>query len=115
MPMIVWVSCDAPSIALAFAWKLRCADISITSSSVISTFDRSSAPERTAPIEPLVGPSIVGGPLSPVDRSEEHTSELQSLMRTSYAVFCLNKKKQQKSNKSLVTTTKTKSHNTKPS
>src|SRR3546814_2626769 len=26
-------------------------------------------------------------------RSEEHTSELQSLMRNSYAVFCLNKKK----------------------
>src|SRR3546814_6749839 len=29
-------------------------------------------------------------------RSEEHTSELQSLMRISYAVFCLNKKKQHK-------------------
>src|SRR3546814_3569832 len=29
-------------------------------------------------------------------RSEEHTSELQSLMRHSYAVFCLKKKKQQK-------------------
>src|SRR3546814_5186712 len=29
-----------------------------------------------------------------VVRSEEHTSELQSLMRTSYAVFCLKKKKQ---------------------
>src|SRR3546814_6177067 len=28
-----------------------------------------------------------------VDRSEEHTSELQSLMRTSYAVYCLEKKK----------------------
>src|SRR3546814_8706324 len=28
-------------------------------------------------------------------RSEEHTSELQSLMRISYAVFCLNKKKKQ--------------------
>src|SRR3546814_4053709 len=28
-----------------------------------------------------------------VRRSEEHTSELQSLMRTSYAVFCLKKKK----------------------
>src|SRR3546814_4830351 len=28
-----------------------------------------------------------------VHRSEEHTSELQSLMRISYAVFCLNKKK----------------------
>src|SRR3546814_5485637 len=30
--------------------------------------------------------------LSPVMRSEEHTSELQSLMRISYAVFCLKKK-----------------------
>src|SRR3546814_7294710 len=29
----------------------------------------------------------------PTERSEEHTSELQSLMRISYAVFCLNKKK----------------------
>src|SRR3546814_2818991 len=32
-------------------------------------------------------------------RSEEHTSELQSLMRISYAVFCLKKKKQQKRDK----------------
>src|SRR3546814_3995783 len=30
---------------------------------------------------------------NPAPRSEEHTSELQSLMRTSYAVFCLKKKK----------------------
>src|SRR3546814_8124534 len=29
-----------------------------------------------------------------LDRSEEHTSELQSLMRISYAVFCLKKKNQ---------------------
>src|SRR3546814_6560825 len=34
----------------------------------------------------------------PPGRSEEHTSELQSLMRISYAVFCLKKKKQQKEN-----------------
>src|SRR3546814_3630277 len=33
--------------------------------------------------------SLVG----PDNRSEEHTSELQSLMRSSYAVFCLKKKK----------------------
>src|SRR3546814_4335617 len=32
-------------------------------------------------------------PLAVVERSEEHTSELQSLMRISYAVFCLKKKK----------------------
>src|SRR3546814_6346495 len=30
----------------------------------------------------------------PITRSEEHTSELQSLMRISYAVFCLKKKNQ---------------------
>src|SRR3546814_6243625 len=30
------------------------------------------------------------GTITPWVRSEEHTSELQSLMRTSYAVFCLN-------------------------
>src|SRR3546814_2348894 len=35
--------------------------------------------------------------MRPCARSEEHTSELQSLMRISYAVFCLKKKK--KSNK----------------
>src|SRR3546814_9404175 len=34
--------------------------------------------------------------LTTKERSEEHTSELQSLMRISYAVFCLNKKKKQK-------------------
>src|SRR3546814_3212667 len=32
-------------------------------------------------------------PIEPIPRSEEHTSELQSLMRISYAVFCLKKKK----------------------
>src|SRR3546814_5986544 len=32
------------------------------------------------------------------DRSEEHTSELQSLMRNSYAVFCLKKKKNNTTN-----------------
>src|SRR3546814_995416 len=35
-----------------------------------------------------LGPFVGAG-----DRSEEHTSELQSLMRISYAVFCLKKKK----------------------
>src|SRR3546814_7418646 len=40
---------------------------------------------------------------SPALRSEEHTSELQSLMRNSYAVFCLKKKKQQNKNKKTKT------------
>src|SRR3546814_7189996 len=36
---------------------------------------------------------IAGVPVPRSERSEEHTSELQSLMRISYAVFCLQKKK----------------------
>src|SRR3546814_6396403 len=50
-------------------------------------------------------PTIIAG-VAPVSvwmvqsayRSEEHTSELQSLMRISYAVFCLKKKKNYRSN-----------------
>src|SRR3546814_3528481 len=47
----------------------------------------------------LLRQRLLGSPLGaepaklPVARSEEHTSELQSLMRISYAVFCLKKKK----------------------
>src|SRR3546814_6223525 len=37
-------------------------------------------------------------PAGTPDRSEEHTSELQSLMRTSYAVFCLKKKNKKQRN-----------------
>src|SRR3546814_7080235 len=49
------------------------------------------APERME----VVHRSVAGAHREAVrrgERSEEHTSELQSLMRTSYAVFCLKKK-----------------------
>src|SRR3546814_2552773 len=55
--------------------------------------------------KPMTGTSLqhfinriraVCGPLS--SRSEEHTSELQSLMRISYAVFCLKTKKHKNTN-----------------
>src|SRR3546814_4888128 len=39
---------------------------------------------------------LLGARWGTASRSEEHTSELQSLMRISYAVFCLKKKKQDK-------------------
>src|SRR3546814_1028841 len=43
------------------------------------------------------GGTLAQAPQRPPEaRSEEHTSELQSLMRISYAVFCLKKKKQQR-------------------
>src|SRR3546814_4940827 len=52
---------------------------------------------RDATDDMIVMQEEIFGPILPVrryDRSEEHTSELQSLMRISYAVFCLKKKKQ---------------------
>src|SRR3546814_1495618 len=55
--------------------------------------DTWSVPTRYRVVETATVASVVkSGPL-PLNRSEEHTSELQSLMRISYAVFCLKKKK----------------------
>src|SRR3546814_5515211 len=50
-------------------------------------------PPRRVQRLPVLAVPRAGGGARP--RSEEHTSELQSLMRISYAVFCLKKKKQQ--------------------
>src|SRR3546814_6394229 len=78
-----------------------------------TTLCRSSQPQRLAsirntpitPAAPAIAVRILSGraiqcgasnrasePKAPFSRSEEHTSELQSLMRISYAVLCLKKK-----------------------
>src|SRR3546814_5384310 len=49
-------------------------------------------------------------PAGGIVRSEEHTSELQSLMRISYAVFCLKKTKQVISNNEPTQIIETKAH-----
>src|SRR3546814_12665498 len=54
---------------------------------------------RRAPAEHADDPRPQIGLGEIVARSEEHTSELQSLMRISYAVFCLKKKKKNKTHK----------------
>src|SRR3546814_1763189 len=54
--------------------------------------DRAREGERTATVDFLGGKAQL--PVAPwIMRSEEHTSELQSLMRISYAVFCLTQKR----------------------
>src|SRR3546814_8656447 len=50
-------------------------------------------------------------PVSNTGRSEEHTSELQSLMRISYAVFCLKKKKQPQTHATIHIPINTFTHN----
>src|SRR3546814_8463016 len=55
-----------------------------------SSFHMCKPNETDCTKNPSVDVSYVVGKV----RSEEHTSELQSLMRTSYAVFCLKKKNQ---------------------
>src|SRR3546814_949562 len=62
---------------------------------------RGRSPSGDAPAAPLAHPHRLHRPAVSLlvrhpllrDKSEEHTSELQSLMRISYAVFCLKKKK----------------------
>src|SRR3546814_2697084 len=49
----------------------------------------------TSLTSPWSTPAWIAAPIA-TTRSEEHTSELQSLMRISYAVFCLKKKKHKK-------------------
>src|SRR3546814_3189143 len=71
-PFTISVSVAMPALAAAVPFALKGLKVS-----KVPSADRISVP-----------------PLGALGRSEEHTSELQSLMRISYAVFCLKKKKQ---------------------
>src|SRR3546814_1836552 len=70
----------------------------VTRNAVIGKAHRLGLSSRPSPIKRGT-PSVSTAGERICHRSEEHTSELQSLMRISYAVFCLKKKKQKKSNK----------------
>src|SRR3546814_5169388 len=60
-----------------------------------TTSPRMSYTYRPAFLSVAITRLAAGSPgLAQIARSDEHTSELQSLMRISYAVFCLNKKNQ---------------------
>src|SRR3546814_1636972 len=68
---------------------------------------------RRRAVDPGAGSRLRAARRNRRDRSEEHTSELQSLMRISYAVFCLKKKKN--NNKTHKRRNSTKNTNTKTS
>src|SRR3546814_2930927 len=100
--LIAWVPSIRASITIGGV------TISIPSSTVVSHDRKKSMPApasiainaQTSPALTTLAPSAAAqkraterGTMND-SRSEEHTSELQSLMRISYAVFCLKKKKQ---------------------
>src|SRR3546814_14601853 len=63
----------------------------------VLSYDGECEPDMVAMVAASAALTLSGvpfmGPIAAARRSEEHTSELQSLMRISYAVFCLKKKK----------------------
>src|SRR3546814_9113765 len=65
----------------------RSIDIVVTDTEAGHDLERRQAREKR-----VVDTSVERAGGDPADRSEEHTSELQSLMRISYAVFCLKQK-----------------------
>src|SRR3546814_7976867 len=70
---------------MAMAWlnvtRAGCDCLSVGAVAMMTALDTSDVKKRAPPVASC-----------PAQRSEEHTSELKSLMRISYAVFCLKKK-----------------------
>src|SRR3546814_6824514 len=98
--------CPAPTPTRPRRWARSCARRAFRSSPTsISTTSAPSKPPTPAPHACASTPAISDRPSASArscarqrrtERSEEHTSELQSLMRIPYAVFCLKKKKNKK-------------------
>src|SRR3546814_3454263 len=76
--------------------------------SLLAVGDEQAGPPRYRAVAPVLVEPLPGQvpefslQVLRVVRSEEHTSELQSLMRISYAVFCLKKKKNTNTNNTIV-------------
>src|SRR3546814_1406803 len=90
-------------ISLAFRWISGCFGLSSAASAACKSryragfeqWDRAASHDCRCALQgrlPAMARLSITGALRVPDRSEEHTSELQSLMRISYAVFCLKKK-----------------------
>src|SRR3546814_2702900 len=65
--------------------------VGLHSSYIVSDVRCKDLASTTKPTQSIVGSRLAS--LPKISRSEEHTYELQSLMRISYAVFCLKKKR----------------------
>src|SRR3546814_9931713 len=101
-------------VADAVARLARAAAAEQFALAVVGLDDPEQHPERRRLARAVGAQHAVDHPLrhrdvDPIDhRSEEHTSELQSLMRISYAVFCLKKKQNKQQRKSSIKHAQTK-------
>src|SRR3546814_6521886 len=102
----IWISRRGSSptsirTALASSWSTKASSVT-AGSSIGSSFRKRRTSAINSFLEGVEADAAIGVDEAlagvaqlaiALDRSEEHTSELQSLMRISYAVFCLKKKK----------------------
>src|SRR3546814_7022414 len=85
LPVVLLIIAVLGSIYAGIATATEAAVLGVTGSLILSALQRSLT--RASFVA-----SLMGALRTSCMRSEEHTSELQSLMRISYAVFCLKKK-----------------------
>src|SRR3546814_3074628 len=86
-----------PFLEFVLAWLRRNPPRNVPREAVV-TWDSGQFHQQDGKLIAMIDVELghIGDPMMDLAaRSEEHTSELQSLMRTSYAVFCLKKKNQQ--------------------
>src|SRR3546814_9429491 len=79
----------------AMAWTISGASAQAGKAAASATSESELRKQCSNMMTPSTRP-LPAGSMRFVQRSEEHTSELQSLMRISYAVFCLKNKKTKK-------------------
>src|SRR3546814_2919930 len=93
LPTDAIVPFTAQSSDTLFNWKLGALYKPAENGSIYANYAVAQQPPGGASMELSSRENNANNPIfDPQKRSEEHTSELQSLMRISYAVFCLKKK-----------------------
>src|SRR3546814_4489268 len=93
----------APPLTLSSARRSCCAIPLRSSGAALATVGCAAAARIPEDRHQKTAAGCLPSALPPALRSEEHTSELQSLMRISYAVFCLKKKTYTKHNATTAT------------
>src|SRR3546814_10022040 len=91
---LAWTSLDRPAKRLSLPVGVHRHGHPTEKPLALMRWCLSFVPDGATILDPFMGSGTTGVACAKLGRSEEHTSELQSLMRISYAAFCLKKKRQ---------------------